>query len=161
MAADWWAGSLRHHTIGSMMLTWHVDRDHFVNAPSQWKRTLHCNTVFHWLGSGYIYEMIPAWIFLSSLGGNSNNLPHFRVEDWCEITEMQIYFQVFSGQFEAYSPHSLLYRWQWQHLWRWNIEWKLVIFCKKSFDLLSPCCYNDSALYIYVSSKTRQTWGIW
>ena len=26
-------------------------RDHFVNAPSQWKTTLHCNVVSHWSGA--------------------------------------------------------------------------------------------------------------
>ena len=26
------------------------ERDHFVNAPSQWETTLHCNVVSHWLG---------------------------------------------------------------------------------------------------------------
>ena len=26
-------------------------QDHFVNAPSQWKMTLHCNIAFHWLGA--------------------------------------------------------------------------------------------------------------
>ena len=26
-------------------------RDHFVNAPSQWEMTLHCNIVFHWIGA--------------------------------------------------------------------------------------------------------------
>ena len=33
-------------------ITWLVDvRDHFVNAPSQWETTLHCNVVSHWLGA--------------------------------------------------------------------------------------------------------------
>ena len=26
-------------------------RDHFVNAPSQWETTLHCNIISHWLGA--------------------------------------------------------------------------------------------------------------
>ena len=26
-------------------------RDHFLNAPSQWEKTLQCNVVTHWLGS--------------------------------------------------------------------------------------------------------------
>ena len=26
-------------------------REHFVNAPSQWETTLHCNVVFNWLGA--------------------------------------------------------------------------------------------------------------
>ena len=29
----------------------HSPRDHFVNAPSQWETTLHCNVVSHWLGA--------------------------------------------------------------------------------------------------------------
>ena len=28
-----------------------ICRDHFVNVPSQWKTTLHCNVVSHWLGA--------------------------------------------------------------------------------------------------------------
>ena len=28
-----------------------MTRDHFVNAPSQWETTLHCNVVSHWLGA--------------------------------------------------------------------------------------------------------------
>ena len=31
-------------------LLWY-HRDHFVNAPSQWEMTLHCNVISHWLGA--------------------------------------------------------------------------------------------------------------
>ena len=34
-----------------MVTNWLFTRDHFVYAPSQWKATLHCNVVFHWLGA--------------------------------------------------------------------------------------------------------------
>ena len=35
----------------SSTLTWliHAHRDHFMNAPSQWEMTLHCNVISHWL----------------------------------------------------------------------------------------------------------------
>ena len=45
-----------------IMQTTHATlRDHFVNAPSQWEMTLHCNVVSHWLGA-YTKWSLKTWI---------------------------------------------------------------------------------------------------
>ena len=52
------AGS-RHHSFGNTLKITrtsdisrsYLNSGHFVNAPSQWETTLHCNVVSHWLGT--------------------------------------------------------------------------------------------------------------
>ena len=40
-----------HSTVCYNTCILHLDRDHFVYAPSQWETTLQCNVVSHWLGA--------------------------------------------------------------------------------------------------------------
>ena len=46
MASLYWICPLILHEAGAQAF-----RHHFVNAPSQWETTLHCNVVSHWLGA--------------------------------------------------------------------------------------------------------------
>ena len=36
-------------------------RDHFVNAPSQWEMTLHCNVISHWLDAFTKWSLMVHW----------------------------------------------------------------------------------------------------
>ena len=38
------------NSYGISLVALSFSRGHFVNAPSQWEMTLHCNVVSHWLG---------------------------------------------------------------------------------------------------------------
>ena len=46
-----WANKSEHPEI----------RDHFLNAPSQWETTLHCNVVSHWLGAYTKWSLLTHW----------------------------------------------------------------------------------------------------
>ena len=58
---------MRCHPWKSHWGDMYVYRDHFVNASSQWKTTLHCNVVFHWLGA---YEKWSLYITVLALKSN-------------------------------------------------------------------------------------------
>ena len=45
------AQQARKHDSKRTNNTKHENRDDFVNVPSQWETTLHCNVVFQWLGA--------------------------------------------------------------------------------------------------------------
>ena len=41
-----------------------ISRESFVNAPSQWETTLHCNVLSHWLGA-FLKQSLPAYLTLT------------------------------------------------------------------------------------------------
>ena len=53
-----------------------LNRDHFVNVPSQWKTTLHCNVLCRWFGA-YIKWPLFKYIFINAISLLvSKNAPH-------------------------------------------------------------------------------------
>ena len=57
-----------------------TSRDHFVNAPSQWEMTLHCNLVSHWLGA---YTKWSLNIMQSHITWGSKS--EFKWKSWLEL----------------------------------------------------------------------------
>ena len=51
-------GNVYCHWIKGLSYFTYVCRDHFVNAPSQWKMMLHCKVLSHWLGASTKWSLV-------------------------------------------------------------------------------------------------------
>ena len=66
------------------LLWWHID--HYVHAPSQRQTMLHCNVVFHWLGSYTKWSPMTGLYLVRSVGNSSNGYTMRRLvvlATWC------------------------------------------------------------------------------
>ena len=92
-------------------------RDHFVDAPSQWKTTLHSNVVSHWLGafkklSLLAYSILPSpfglphptisscWIFNVDLDGKQS-ISKIKLMTLLKKVQMISSFKVFDVKYKV------------------------------------------------------------
>ena len=67
-------------------------RDHFVNAPSQWETTLHCNVVSHRLGAfteGYLHTRSTIEWILKYMGKIDRDLTKTKYNKWWNVFEIR------------------------------------------------------------------------
>ena len=77
----WAMGCLLYRFEGKFTtLFWHHSGDHFVNASSQWRTTLHNNVVSHWLGAYTKWSLHSVFSILFYLKQHRHSLGSFQTK---------------------------------------------------------------------------------